>query len=233
MIERAESRGISGGVTVVDTRGSTESPGLRVRVKGYRCRIVSNAPGQESFAAWRSRRRLEVLTELAGEAHRDLVPRMMDRSVRSRPKRRLSDRPMDDGAGYRIAREELRRRWRPIHTFVAPSGPRASDGHRPRAAAAERAPAPSWHSSRDVKVLTVESGTARRGSVAPGFVRRSTTPRSWTSPRHQPRTKAGKGPDPAAGRDLRWHVPGLNVAGALQLAREIGRAHGVTVGDTA
>jgi cysteine synthase len=241
MIERAEGRGVlTPGMTVVEYTGGSTGISLAFvcAVKGYRCRIVTNDAvalekrrSMEIFGA-----ELEVLKSQGGKLTADLVPRMMERAREiaaegpSYPTDQM--RNPDMVAGYESLGEELLRQVNgPIHTFcaaVGTSGMLMGAGRvlvrqepRPRIVAFE--PATS-------SLLT--GGTAGRHGVegvAPGFV-----------PPQLDRTivSEARAVGEAEGRRMAWELArregifagtstGLNVAGALRIAQEIGPGHTV------
>lgn len=241
MIERAERRGaLKPGMTVVEYTGGSTGISLAFvcAVKGYRCRIVTNDAvalekrrSMEIFGA-----ELDVLKSQGGKLTADLVPRMMDRAreIAAEGPSYATDqmRNPDMVAGYESLGEELLRQVDgPIHTFCAAVGTsgmlmgtsrvllRANP--KPRIVAFE--PATS-------SVLTGGTpGMHGVEGVAPGFV-----------PPQFDRTMVSesRGIDEAAGRRMAWELArregifggtstGLNVAGAIQIAREIGAGHTV------
>ena len=241
MIERAEQRGtLKPGMTVVEyTGGSTGiSIAFVCAVKGYRCRIVTNDAvalekrrSMEIFGA-----ELEVLKSEGGKLTADLVPRMMERArqIASEGPSYATDqmRNPDMVAGYESLGEELLRQVNgPIHIFCAAVGTagmlmgtsrvlRRSDPQ-PRIVAFE----PSTSS-----VLTGgKAGPHGVEGVAPGFV----PPQFDRAVVSEARSVSE-----AAGRRMAGDLArregvfagtstGLNVAGALQIAQEIGAGHTV------
>jgi cysteine synthase A len=241
MIERAERRGVlKPGMTVVEYTGGSTGISLAFvcAVKGYRCRIVTNDAvalekrrSMEIFGA-----ELDVLKSQGGKLTADLVPRMMERAreiAAERPSYATDQmRNPDMVAGYESLGEELLRQVQgPIHTFCAAVGTSGMlmgtsrvllrQQPRPRIVAFE--PATS-------SVLT--GGTAGAHGVegvAPGFVPPQFD-RSVVS--------EARGISEAEGRRMAWELArhegifggtstGLNVAGALQIAQEIGAGHTV------
>src|SRR5262249_52580990 len=207
-------------------------------VKGYRCRIVCNDAvareklrSMEIFGA-----ELEVLRSVGGKLTADLVPRMMARAreIAAESPSYFTDqmRNADVVAGYEALGDELLKQVDgPIHAFCGCVGTagmlmgtarvlrRASP--RPRVVAFE--PATS-------SVLTGgPAGAHRVEGVAPGFV----------PPQYDPAlVDEARGIDEAEGRRMAWTLArregifagtstGLNVTGALQLARELGAGHTV------
>ena len=241
MIERAEQRGtLQPGMTVVEYTGGSTGISLAFvcAVKGYRCRIVTNDAvalekrrSMEIFGA-----QLEVLKSQGGKLTADLVPRMMERAreIASEGPSYATDqmRNPDMVAGYEsLGAELLRQVEGPIHAFCAAVGTsgmlmgtsrvllRQKPG--PRIVAFE--PATS-------SVLTGgKPGAHGVEGVAPGFV-----------PPQYDRgvVTEARGINEAEGRLMAWELArregifagtstGLNVAGALQLAKEIGAGHTV------
>src|ERR1051326_1043161 len=241
MVERAEQRGVlKPGMTVVEYTGGSTGISLAFvcAVKGYRCRIVCNdavAPeklrSMQVFGA-----ELEVLKSDGGKLTADLVPRMMARAkeIAAEGPSYATDqfRNPDMLAGYEPLGEELLEQVDgPIHTFCGAVG---TSGMLMGTARALRRGAPK------VQVVGFEPSTSavlsggaagKHGveGVAPGFVPpqfdRSLVTRTM-------------GVDETQGRRMAWELSrregifagtstGLNVAGAIQLAREIGAGHTV------
>jgi len=241
MIERAEQRGdLRPGMTVVEYTGGSTGISLAFvcAVKGYRCRIVANdvvakekLRSMEIFGA-----EVEVLQSVGGKLTADLVPRMMARAreIAAESPSYATDqmRNPDMVAGYQSLGEELLRQVDgPIHAFCAAVGTsgmlmgtarvlrRATP--RPRVIAFE----PSTSS-----VLTGgHAGAHGVEGVAPGFV-----PPQFD----KAVVDEARGIDEAEGRRMAWELArkegifagtstGLNVVGALQVARELGPSHTV------
>jgi cysteine synthase A len=241
MIERAERRGdLQPGMTVVEYTGGSTGIALAFvcAVKGYRCRIVTNDAvalekrrAMEIFGA-----RLDVLRSEGGKLTPDLVPRMMARAreIATEAPSYATDqmRNPDMVAGYEPLGEELLDQVEgPIHTFCAAVG---TSGMLMGTARALRRGAPG------VEIVAFEPATSavlsggaagRHGveGVAPGFVPpqfdRSLVTRTM-------------GVDEDEGRRMAWALAqregifggtstGLNVAGAIRLARDRGAGHTV------
>src|SRR5262249_36767898 len=241
MIERAERRGdLRPGMTVVEYTGGSTGISLAFvcAVKGYRCRIVCNdAVAREKLRSMQIfGAELEVLESVGGKLTADLVPRMMARAreIAAESPSYFTDqmRNPDMVAGYESLGEELVQQVQgPIHAFCACTGTsgmlmgtarvlrRASP--RPKVVAFE--PATS-------SVLTGgKAGPHGVEGVAPGFV----------PPQYDATVvDEARGIDEAEGRRMAWTLArsegifagtssGLNVTGALQLARELGPGHTV------
>jgi cysteine synthase A len=241
MVERAERRGdLRPGMTVVEYTGGSTGIALAFvcAVKGYACRIVCNDAvalekrrAMEIFGA-----KLEVLKSEGGKLTADLVPRMMARAreIAAEGPSYATDqmRNPDMLAGYEPLGEELlRQAGGPIHTFCAAVG---TAGMLMGAGRALRRGTPK------VQLVAFEPATSavlsggaagRHGveGVAPGFV-----------PPQFDRSLVSRtmGVDEAQGRRMAWELArregifagtstGLNVAGAIMLAREIGPGHAV------
>ena len=241
MIERAERRGdLKPGTTVVEyTGGSTGiSIAFVCAVKGYPCRIVTNDAvalekrrAMEIFGA-----RLDVLESEGGKLTPDLVPRMMARAreiAAETPSFQTDQmRNPDMVAGYEPLGEELLRQVEgPIHTFCAAVG---TAGMLTGAGRALK------RGAAGVRVVAFEPTTSpvlsggapgRHGveGVAPGFV-----------PPQFDRALVTRvvAVDEEEGRRTAWALArregifagtstGLNVAGAIALAKEIGPGHTV------
>ena len=236
MIERAERRlDLKPGMTVVEyTGGSTGiSVAFVCAVKGYACRIVTNdavAPekrrAMEIFGA-----KLEVLESEGGKLTPDLVPRMMARAkeiAAEIPSFRTDQmRNPDMVAGYEpLGREVVHQAEGHVDIFCASVGTagmivgagRALKGVVPMAEVVGFEPATS-------AVLSgAEPGTHGVEGVAPGFVPpqfdRAIVTRIMSV-------------DEGEGRRMAWELArqegifagtstGLNVAGAIALAKEAG-----------
>jgi len=241
MIERAERRGaLKPGMTVVEYTGGSTGIALAFvcAVKGYRCRIVTSDAvalekrrSMEIFGA-----ELEVLKSQGGKLTADLVPRMMDRAraIASEGPSYATDqmRNPDMVAGYESLGEELLEQVDgPIHTFCAAVGTagmlmgtsRVLLRQDPKPRIVAFAPATS-------SVLTGgKAGMHGVEGVAPGFV-----PPQFD----RALVSESRGIDEAAGRRTAWDLArregifggtstGLNVAGAIQIAQEIGAGHTV------
>jgi len=241
MIERAERRGaLKPGVTVVEYTGGSTGIALAFvcAVKGYRCRIVTSDAvalekrrSMEIFGA-----ELEVLKSQGGKLTADLVPRMMDRAkeIAAEGPSYATDqmRNPDMVAGYESLGEELLEQVSgPIHTFCAAVGTAGMlmgtsrvllrQQPKPRIVAFE----PSTSS-----VLTGgKPGMHGVEGVAPGFV-----PPQFD----RALVSESRGIDEGAGRRTAWDLArregifggtstGLNVAGAIQIAQEVGAGHTV------
>jgi cysteine synthase len=241
MVERAERRGdLKPGMTVVEYTGGSTGISLAFvcAVKGYRCRIVCNdavAPekrrAMEIFGA-----QLDTLKSDGGKLTPDLVPRMMARAreiAAEAPSYQTDQmRNPDMVAGCEPLGEELlRQAGGPIHAFCAAVG---TAGMLTGTARALRRGAPQ------VLVVAFEPATSavlsggkpgRHGveGVAPGFV-----------PPQFDRALVTRtvGVDENEGRRMAWALAqregvfagtstGLNVAGAIALAKEIGPGHTV------
>ncbi len=235
MVERAERRGeLVPGMTVVEYTGGSTGISLAFvcALKGYRCRIVTNDAvalekrrAMEIFGA-----ELDVLKSDGGKLTPDLVPRMMDRAraIAAEGPSYATDqmRNPDMVAGYESLGDELIEQVHSIHTFCAAVG---TAGMLMGTARALRRREP-W-----VKVVAFEPATSsvlsggqpgRHGveGVAPGFV-----------PPQFDRALVARtmGVDEPEGRRMAWELArregifagtstGLNVAGAIALAREAG-----------
>jgi cysteine synthase len=241
MIERAERRGaLKPGMTVVEYTGGSTGISLAFvcAVKGYRCRIVTNDAvalekrrSMEIFGA-----ELDVLTSEGGKLTADLVPRMMERAreIAAQGPSYATDqmRNPDMVAGYESLGEELLRQVNgPIHTFCAAVGTSGMlmgtsrvllrQEPKPRIIAFE--PATS-------SVLTGgKPGMHGVEGVAPGFV-----PPQFD----RAVVSEARGISEVEGRRVAWELArregifagtstGLNVAGALRIAAEIGAGHRV------
>ena len=241
MVERAEQRGtLKPGMTVVEYTGGSTGISLAFvcAVKGYRCRIVTNDAvalekrrSMEIFGA-----ELEVLKSEGGKLTADLVPRMMERArqIALEGPSYATDqmRNPDMVAGYESLGEELLRQVDgPIHTFCAAVG---TSGMLMGTARVLRRGDPN------VRIVAFEPSTSSAltggtagahgvEGVAPGFV-----PPQFD----RAMVSEARGVSEAACRRMAWELArregvfagtstGLNVAGALQLAREIGAGHTV------
>ena len=241
MVERAEQRGtLEKGMTVVEYTGGSTGISLAFvcALKGYPCRIVTNDAvalekrrAMEIFGA-----KLDVLKSEGGKLTPDLVPRMMNRAreIAAESPSYATDqmRNPDMVAGYEPIGEELLRQVDgEIHTFCAAVG---TAGMLMGTARALRRGAPH------VRIVAFEpstsallsGGTAGKHGVegiAPGFIPpqfdRALVTETWRV-------------DEAEGRRMAWALAqregifagtstGLNVAGAIAIAKEVGAGNTV------
>ena len=241
MVERAEARGaLTRGMTVVEYTGGSTGISLAFvcAVKGYRCRIVSNdAVAKEKLRAMEVfGAELEVLKSEGGRLTADLVPRMMARAreIAAEGPSYATDqmRNPDMVAGYASLGEELLRQLGgPIHTFcgaVGTAGMLMGTGRVLRGAS----PATRIVAFEPATSAVLSGGAAGPHGVegvAPGFV----PPQFDSSLVNETR-----GIEEAEGRRMARELAreeglfagtstGLNVAGAVQIAREIGPGHSV------
>ncbi len=241
MIEGAEARGaLKSGMTVVEYTGGSTGIALAFvcAVKGYRCRIVVNDAvavekrrAMEIFGA-----ELEVLKSEGGKLTADLVPRMMARAkeIAAEGPSYATDqfRNPDMVAGYEALGEELLVQLpEGIHTFCAAVG---TSGMLMGTARALKRRWPgvqvvAFEPATSAVLSGGAAGTHGVEGVAPGFV--------------PPQFDRGlvtrtMGIDEAEGRRMAWELArregifagtstGLNVAGAVRLAKEIGAGHTV------
>jgi cysteine synthase A len=227
-------------MTVVEYTGGSTGISLAFvcAVKGYPCRIVTNDAvalekrrAMEIFGA-----KLDVLKSEGGKLTPDLVPRMMDRAreIAAEGPSYATDqmRNPDMVAGYEpIGEELLRQTDGEIHTFCAAVG---TAGMLMGASRALKRGAPHVHVvAFEPSTSAVLSGDTpgRHGveGVAPGFV----PPQFDRSVVSEVRRV-----DEADGRRMAWLLAqregifagtstGLNVAGAIEVAREIGAGNTV------
>ena len=241
MIEEAEKRGtLKKGMTVVEYTGGSTGISLAFvcAVKGYRCRIVCNdAVASEKLRSMQIfGAELEVLKSEGGKLTADLVPRMMARAreIAAEGSSYATDqmRNPDMVTGYEsLGKELLRQAGGPIHVFCAATGTAGmlmgtarvlrTATPRPRIVAFEPATSSALTGGKP-GAHTVEG-------VAPGFV----------PPQYDPAVvDEARGIDETGGRKMARRLAreegifagtstGLNVVGALQLAREIGPGHTV------
>ena len=236
MIERAEQRGtLKPGMTVVEYTGGSTGIALAFvcAVKGYRCRIVCNDAvalekrrSMEIFGA-----ELEVLKSDGGKLTPDLVPRMMERAkqIAAEGPSYATDqmRNPDMVAGYEPLGEELLRQLPgSIDAFCGAVG--TSGMLMGTSRVLKRA-------NPDIRIVAFEPSTSavlsggvagRHGveGVAPGFV----------PPQFDRALVSGtRAIDEGEGRRMAWSLAreegifagtstGLNVAGAIQVAKELG-----------
>ena len=243
MIERAEQRGaLRPGMTVVEYTGGSTGISLAFvcAVKGYRCRIVSSDAvakeklrSMEIFGA-----ELEVLKSQGGKLTADLVPRMMERAreIAAEGSSYATDqmRNPDMVAGYEPLGEELLRQVpKPLDVFCAASGTAGmlmgASRALKRAGANQATRIIAFEPATSAVLSGGPAGQHGVEGVAPGFV--------------PPQFDRGvvsetRAIDEAAGRHMARELArhegifagtstGLNVAGAIQLARELGAGHTV------
>ena len=241
MIERAEARGtLTKGMTVVEYTGGSTGISLAFvcAVKGYPCRIVTNDAvamekrrAMEIFGA-----KLDVLKSDGGKLTPDLVPRMMDRAreIAADGRSYATDqmRNPDMVAGYEpLGEEVLRQVDGDIHTFCAAIG---TAGMLMGASRALKRGAPharivAFEPSTSAVLSGDTPGKHGVEGVAPGFVPPQFDRALVSEVRRV---------DEAEGRRMAWLLAqregifagtstGLNVAGAIMLAKEIGAGHTV------
>lgn len=241
MIERAEQRGdLKPGMTVVEYTGGSTGISLAFvcAVKGYRCRIVCNDAvareklrSMELFGA-----ELEVLKSEGGKLTADLVPRMMARAreIAAEAPSYATDqmRNPDMVAGYeRLGEELLRQLNKPIHTFCAAVG--TSGMLMGTARVLRRAnPATRVVAFEPATSAVLSGGVAGRHGVegvAPGFVPPQFDRSLVSETRALDEADARRMARTLTRREglFAGTSTGLNVAGAIQLAREIGAGHTV------
>jgi cysteine synthase A len=207
-------------------------------VKGYRCRIVSS----DAIAAEKLRTmevfgaELDIVKSVGGKLTPDLVPRMI-----ARAKEIAAEQPSfftnqmqnpDMPAGYASLGEELlRQAGGPIHTFCGAVGTSGMLIGTARVLRAAKPPVRivAFEPSTSAVLSGGAPGSHNVEGVAPGFV--------------PPQYEAGlvseaRGIDEAEGRAMARRLAkeegifagtstGLNVVGAIQIAREIGSGHTV------
>ena len=241
MVERAEQRGdLKPGMTVVEYTGGSTGISLAFvcAVKGYRCRIVSSDAvareklrSMEIFGA-----ELDVLKSTGGKLTADLVPRMMARAreIAAEGPSYATDqmRNPDMVAGYEGLGDELLRQVDgPIHTFCAAVG---TSGMLMGTARVLRRANPAtrvvaFEPSTSAVLSGGVAGTHGVEGVAPGFV-----PPQFD----RALVNETRGIDEQEARRMAWTLArqegifagtstGLNVVGALQIARELGAGHTV------
>jgi len=241
MIEEAEKRGdLKPGMTVVEyTGGSTGSSLAFVcAVKGYRFRVVSS----DAFAREKLQTmdvfgaELEIEPSVGGQITADLVPRMMERArtiAASEPSYFTNQvHNADTVKGYeQIGRELVEQVVGPVHAFCASVGSAAmlmGVAHVLRARDASTRivalePATSPVISKGVK------GSHRVEGIGIGFA---------PPLLDNAYCNEARGIDEAESRAMAWRLAreegifagtssGMNVVGALALARELGAGHTV------
>lgn len=241
MIEEAEKRGdLRPGMTVVEyTGGSTGSSLAFVcAVKGYRFRVVSS----DAFAREKLQTmsvfgaELNIVPSPGGQVTPDLVPRMIERAraISESEPSYFTDQihNADSVKGYeQIGRELVEQIDGPIHAFCASVGTAAMlmgvahilRGRNPSARIIALEPASSPIISKS------KTGTHHVEGIGIGFVPplldKSFYDEAW-------------GIDEAEARQMAWRLAreegifagtssGMNVVGAIALARELGAGHTV------
>lgn len=243
MIERAERRGdLKAGMTVVEYTGGSTGISLAFvcAVKGYRCRIVCNDAvalekrrSMQVFGA-----ELEVLKSDGGKLTPDLVPRMMARAreIAAEGPSYATDqmRNPDMVAGYEPLGEELLRQVAgPIDAFCAAVG--TSGMLMGTSRVLKRASPATRIVALEPATSAVLSGAApgRHGveGVAPGFVPPQFDRGLVNETRAIDETEARQMAATLARQEglFAGTSTGLNVVGALQLARELGGGSGHAV----
>ncbi len=241
MIERAEERGtLKAGMTVVEYTGGSTGISLAFvcAAKGYRCRIVSNdAVASEKLRAMEIfGAELEVLESHGGKLTADLVPRMMARAreIAAEGPSYATDQMNnpDMVAGYECLGEELLRQAPgPIHAFCAAVG---TSGMLMGASRVLRSANPAtrvvaFEPETSAVLSGGHAGTHGVEGVAPGFVPPQFDWDLVSEARAIPEEE---------GRRMAWELArreglfagtssGLNVAGAIRIAKEIGAGNTV------
>jgi cysteine synthase A len=241
MIEEAEARGdLRPGMTVVEyTGGSTGSSLAFVcAVKGYRFHVVSSdAFSPEKLRTMRAfGAQLEILPSEGGKITPDLIPRLIARvaELKDQPGYYATDqfRNHDSLKGYaQIGHELLDQVDGPIHAFCGGVG---TAGMLMGAASVLKAASPATHivalePATSAVISTGKPGAHHIEGVGVGFV----PPLLDTALYDEVR-----GIDETEARALALRLAraegifsgisaGMNVAGALQLAQELGPAHTV------
>lgn len=241
MVENAERRGdLKPGMTVVEWTGGSTGIALAFvcAVKGYRCRIVSSDAiakeklrTMEVFGA-----RLDIVKSVGGKLTPDLVPRMQARAreIAAEAPSFFCDQMNnpDMVAGYEsLGTELLAQADGPIHTFCACVG---TAGMLMGTARVLRRATPkprvvAFEPATSAVLSGGAPGAHNVEGVAPGFV----PPQFDRS-----MVDEARGIDETEGRAMARRLAreegifagtstGLNVAGAIQLAREIGPGHTV------
>lgn len=241
MVEEAERRGdLKPGMTVVEYTGGSTGVALAFvcAAKGYRFRVVSNdAVAQEKLRTMQAfGAELELEKSVGGKLTADLVPRMIARAkaIAAEPGSYFTDQfnNRDMLAGYASLGEELLRQVPgPIHAFGACTGTAGMLMGTARVLA-KRTPRPRFVAFEPATSAVLSGGTAGAHNVegvAPGFV----------PPQFDRALVSEARPvDEGAGRAMARRLAkeegifagtstGLNVVGALQLARELGAGHTV------
>lgn len=239
MIENAERRGdLKPGMTVVEWTGGSTGIALAFvcAAKGYRFRVVSS----DAIAAEKLRSmqvfgaELDIVKSVGGKLTADLVPRMIARAreiAEEQPSYFTNQMENPDMlAGYASLGEELLQQVDgPIHTFcgcVGTSGMLMGTAQVLR----KQSPRPrvvAFEPSTSAVLSGGSPGAHNVEGVAPGFV-----------PSQYDRTLVdeARGVDEDEGRAMARQLAreeglfagtstGLNVVGALQLAREAGSGH--------
>jgi cysteine synthase len=243
MIERAEQRGaLRPGMTVVEYTGGSTGISLAFvcAVKGYRCRIVSNdAVAKEKLRSMQVfGAELEVLNSQGGKLTADLVPRMMARAreIAAEGSSYATDqmRNPDMVAGYEPLGQELLRQ---IPGGVAIDAFCAAVGTSGMIMGTSRALKAANPTTRIVALEPATSAVLSGGpagthgveGVAPGFV-----PPQFDRGMVSEARGIDEGEARLMARELARREgifagtsTGLNVVGAIQLARELGVGHTV------
>lgn len=241
MVERAEQRGtLRPGMTVVEYTGGSTGISLAFvcAVKGYRCRIVCNDAvakeklrSMEIFGA-----ELSVLESRGGKLTADLVPRMMERAreIAAEGPSYATDqmRNPDMVAGYESLGEELLRQVPGrVHALCAAVG--TSGMLIGTARVLRRAdPAVRVYAFEPATSAVLSGGAAGAHGVegvAPGFVPPQFDRSLVTDTRGIDESEARRMTKTLARQEgiFAGTSTGLNVTGALSIARELGPGHNV------
>jgi cysteine synthase A len=241
MVERAEQRGtLEPGMTVVEYTGGSTGISLAFvcAVKGYRCRIVCNdAVAKEKLRSMQIfGAQLDVLESQGGKLTADLVPRMMERAreIAAEGPSYATDqmRNPDMLAGYEALGEELLRQVPgPVHAFCAAVG--TSGMLMGTARVLRRAnSAVRVYAFEPATSAVLSGGTAGAHGVegvAPGFVPPQFDRSLVTDTRGIDESEARRMTRTLARQEgiFAGTSTGVNVTGALAIARELGPGHNV------
>lgn len=236
MVEEAEKRGdLKPGMTVVEYTGGSTGVALAFvcAAKGYRFRVVSNdAVAQEKLRTMQAfGAELELEKSIGGKLTPDLVPRMIARAkaIAAEPGIYFTDQfnNRDMLAGYATLGEELFRQvGGAIHAFCGCTGTSGMLTGTARVLA-RQSPPPRVVALEPATSAVLTGGTAGAHNVegvAPGFVPplfdRALVPEARAVDEEEGRAMARRLAQEEglfAGTST-----GLNVVGAIQLARELG-----------
>ena len=242
MIEEAEARGdLRPGMTVVEYTGGSTGSSLAFicAVKGYLFRVVSsNAFAREKLQTMRAfGAELTIVPSQGGQITPDLVPRMIEeaRKIASSQKDTYWTNQMyntDSIKGYtNIGREVLQQVDGPVHAFCGGVGTAGMLMGVSRALREAQSPARiiALEPASSAVISTGVAGTHHIEGIGVGFLPPLLNKDAYNEARSIDEIEARQIARQLAKEEgiFGGVSTGLNVAGALQLARELGPGHTV------
>ena len=242
MIEEAEARGdLRPGMTVVEYTGGSTGSSLAFicAVKGYRFRVVSSdAFSREKLQTMRAfGAELTIVPSQGGQITPDLIPRMIEeaRKIASSQKDTYWTNQMyntDSIKGYtNIGREMLQQVNGPVHAFCGGVGTAGMLMGVSRALREVQSPARiiALEPASSAVISTGVAGTHHIEGIGAGFIPPLLNKGAYHEARGIDETEARQMARQLAKEEgiFAGVSTGLNVVGALQLARELGPGHTV------